>query len=117
LDCLWALLKGIGKLLVNASRLLDSLWAILKAAGKCPNTYRQPRGEEAELPSGCWQKHGNFRSFPLNCYIFVYINKKSKTHRKILETLSGSSPKYFLSHHATVGQAQTCATVPLNPPI
>jgi hypothetical protein len=41
LDSRWALLKGIGKLLGNAQRLLDTLSTILKghwkAAGKGPN--------------------------------------------------------------------------------
>jgi hypothetical protein len=63
-------------MLGNAQRLLESLWAIhngfRKAAGKCPNTRRQPIGEEAELPSGYGKKRGNFRSFPLKCYISVY---------------------------------------------
>jgi hypothetical protein len=78
-----------------------------------PNTSRQPIGEEAELPSSCPQKRGNFRSFPLNCYISIYIYKKSKTHLKILKNPSGSSPYYFLSHHTTFSQTQTGATVPL----
>jgi hypothetical protein len=84
----WALLKSIGK----SQRLLKSLWEIpkgfRKADGKCPNTCHQPIGEEAELPSGCRQKCGNFHSFPLKCCISVYINKKSKTNWKILKTLS-----------------------------
>jgi hypothetical protein len=71
-------LKGIGKPLGNAQRLLESLWAILKgywkAAGKCPNIRYQPLGEQVELPSGYWQKHSNFRLFPLNCCVSVYIN-------------------------------------------
>jgi hypothetical protein len=56
--------KGVGKPLGNAQRLLESLWAILKeyrkAAGKCPNNRCHPIGEEAELPSSCRQKRGNF---------------------------------------------------------
>jgi hypothetical protein len=76
--------KDTGKPLGKAQSLLESFWAILKgcrqAAGKCLHTLFQPIVEEAELPSGYWLKHGNFRSFPLNCLIYVYINNKSKTH-------------------------------------
>jgi hypothetical protein len=72
--------KGIGKLLLNAQRLLESLCAVLegfrKAAGKCRNTQHQPMGEEAEFSSSYQQKSGNSPSFPLKCYISVYINKK-----------------------------------------
>jgi hypothetical protein len=53
-------LKGIGNLLGNAP-------------------HRQLIGEQAELPSSCRQNRGNFHSFPLNCFISVNINKKSKT--------------------------------------
>ncbi len=109
--------KGVGKPLGNAQRLLDSLWAIpkeyRKAAGKCPNACCQPIGEQAELPSGCRQNRGNFHSFPLNCHISIFIEKKSKAHWKILKSLSGSSPKYFLSHLTNFSQTQTGATVPL----
>ncbi len=65
------------------------------------------------MSSGCWQKRGNFYSFPLNFYISLYINKKLKTHLKILKSLSGSSPNYFLSHHTTFRKTQSGATVPL----
>jgi hypothetical protein len=69
--------KGIGKPLGNAQRLLESLWEILKgyrkAARKCPNYSCHPIGEEIELPSGYWQKHGNFHSFSLKQYVSVYI--------------------------------------------
>jgi hypothetical protein len=47
-----------------------------KAAGKCPNTRCQPIGMEEEVPSGYWQKCGNFHYFPLKRCISVYINKK-----------------------------------------
>jgi hypothetical protein len=73
----WALLKGIGKPLGNAQRLLDSLWEIhkgyRKAARKCPNTRNQPIGEEAAFPSGYWQKCGNFHPFSLKDHISVHI--------------------------------------------
>jgi hypothetical protein len=109
--------KGVGKRLGNAQRLLGSLWAILKeywkAAGKCPNTIHQPIGEEVKLSSGCRQKRGNFHSFRLNCYISIFINKKSETHWKFLKSLNGSSLKYFLSHLTTFSKTQTCGTVPL----
>jgi hypothetical protein len=49
-------LKGIGKPLGNAQKLLGSLWEISKryrkAAGKCLNTCNQPIGEEGEFLSG-----------------------------------------------------------------
>jgi hypothetical protein len=41
------------------------------------------------------------------------LMKKSKTHWKIFLSLSGSSPKHFLSHLTTFSQTQTGATVPL----
>jgi hypothetical protein len=66
----------------NAQRLLESLWAIFKGLESCwemPNTRCQPTGEEAELPSGCLQKYGNFNLFPMKCFFSVNINKKSKT--------------------------------------
>jgi hypothetical protein len=66
---------GIRKPLGKAQRLLESLWAILKgywkAAGKCPNTHFQPIGEEEKLPSGYWQKRGNFYLFSLKHRISV----------------------------------------------
>jgi hypothetical protein len=34
-----------------------------KAARKCPNTRRQPIGEEAEFPCGYWPKRGDFHPF------------------------------------------------------
>jgi hypothetical protein len=43
-----------------------------------------------------------------------YIYKKDKEAWKFLKRLSGSSPKYFLSHLTTFSQTQTGATVPLN---
>jgi hypothetical protein len=74
--------KGVGKPLGNAQRLLESLWAIIKeyrkAARKCPHTRCQPIGEEAELPSNCRQKLGNFSPFPLNCHISIFIDEKIK---------------------------------------
>jgi hypothetical protein len=48
---------------------------LLKDIGS-PYTLPQLIGEEAELPSNYWQKHGNFRLFPLKRCISVYINKK-----------------------------------------
>jgi hypothetical protein len=42
----------------------------MKAAGKCPKTHCQPIGEEAELPSGSWQKQGNFHPFSLRHCVF-----------------------------------------------
>ncbi len=47
------------------------------------------------MPIGCRQKRSNLCSFPLKRCISVYINKKSKTHRKVLKTLSSSSPSFF----------------------
>jgi hypothetical protein len=50
-------------------------------AEKCPNTGHQPIGEEAELPSGYWQKFANFCSFPLKVCIskrrVQYCDKKN----------------------------------------
>jgi hypothetical protein len=96
---------------------LESLWAIFegysKAAGKYPNTRHQPIGEEAELPSGYWQKRSSFCSFPLKGCISVYKNNKSKTHRKIFKTLSSYFPKYFLSHQTTFNQTQMGVKAPL----
>jgi hypothetical protein len=57
----------MGKPLGNAQRLLESLWAILKGYRKIartrPNARRQPKGEEAELPCGYWQRRGNYVIF------------------------------------------------------
>jgi hypothetical protein len=96
---------------------LESRWAPLegysKAAGKYPNTCHQPIGEEAELPSGYWQKRGSFCSFLLRRCISVYKNNKSKTNRKIFKTLSGYFPNYFLSHQTTFSQTQMSVTAPL----
>jgi hypothetical protein len=59
---------------------LESLWAILKgyrkATGKCPNPRYQPKGEEAELPSGFRQKYDNFCSFPLT-FLFIFLKIKN----------------------------------------
>jgi hypothetical protein len=74
--------KGIGKPLGKSQRLLGSFWEILKgyrkAARKCPNTCNQPIGEEAEFPSGYWQKRGNFHPFSLKGRISAHIYQKSK---------------------------------------
>ncbi len=93
-------------------RILDSLWAIRKGyrkvASKCQNTYSQPEGENAELPRGYRQKHGNVHSFSLKRWILhIYTHKKSKTCLKILQTIISSSLNYFLSHHPTFSQTQT----------
>jgi hypothetical protein len=83
-----------------------NFWALLKgyrkAAWKCPNIDYQPIGEEAELARGYWQKLGNLHLFPLKCCISVCINKKLKTHCKILKTLSSSSSNRFVSLHKIV---------------
>jgi hypothetical protein len=96
---------------------LKSLLAILtefrKAAGKCPNTRHQPIGEEAELPSGYQQKHGNLLPFSLKCRVSVYIYYKSKELSRIFKTPSGSYSIFALSNHITFSQAKTGATVPL----
>jgi hypothetical protein len=95
--------------------LLKSLWAFFtgyrKAAGKCPNTSCQPIGEEAELPTGYWQKRGNFHPCSLKRCVSVYIYQKSKELWKILKTHSASSPIFAFSNHATISQTQTGATV------
>jgi hypothetical protein len=48
----WGMSKGNHKLLGNSERVKESGWEI-------PNTRCQPIGEEAELSSVHWQKHGN----------------------------------------------------------
>jgi hypothetical protein len=48
--------------------------------------FCKPIGEEAALPSGYWQKHGNLYLFPLQRCISVYRENKSKTRRKIFKT-------------------------------
>ncbi len=46
---------------------------------------------------------------------FLFISIKNQRHiEKILKTLSGSSPKYFLSPHTNFSQTQTGTTVPLS---
>jgi hypothetical protein len=83
-DSRWEmLLKAVGQPLGTARRVLEAAEkcpkaigkprAILKgkAAGKSPNTHHRPIGEEAELPSGCWQIRGNFHHFSLNHRISV----------------------------------------------
>ncbi len=65
------------------------------------------------MPSGYWQKHGNFRLFPVNCSIFVYIYKKSKKLWKSFKMLSGSSSIFALSNNITCSQTHIGATVPL----
>jgi hypothetical protein len=46
---------------------------------------------------------------------FLFISIKYQRHiQTILETLSGSSPKYFLSLHTNLSQTRTGSTVPLN---
>jgi hypothetical protein len=73
-------LKGIGKPLGNAQRLLENLCAILKgyrkAAGKCQNTHFQPIGEE--VSSDFWKKRGNFHPFSLKDSVSVYIIKSQR---------------------------------------
>ncbi len=64
--------------LLNSGRLWEILKGYKKVAGKCPNTRNRPIGEEAEFPSGYWQKLGNFRSFSLKGCISVHIFHKSK---------------------------------------
>ncbi len=70
------------KFMENAQGLLESLWAILKgyrkAAEKCPNTCHQAIGEEAELPSGYWQKIWQF--LLISFEVFFYIYKKTNSH-------------------------------------
>jgi hypothetical protein len=97
---------------------LESLWEILKgyrkAARKRPNSRCHPIGEEIDLPSGYWQKRGNFHPFSMKQYVSVYIYEKSLELWKILKTLSGSSPVFSLSNHTIFNQTQTGATVPLS---
>ncbi len=76
-----------------------------KAAG-CPSTCQQPIGEEAEVPSGYWQKLGDCGLFPLNCKISIYINKKSKIHCN-LKTRRTPLLIIFLSHFTTFILTQT----------
>jgi hypothetical protein len=66
------------------------------------------------LPSGYWQKRGNFHPFSMKQYVSVYIYKKLQELWKILKALSGSSSVFALSNHTTFSQTQTGATVPLN---
>jgi hypothetical protein len=56
-----------------------------------------------------WQ----FQSLFSEVLLSVYIYKKSKKLQKIFKMLSGSSPIFALSNHATFSQTQTGATVPL----
>ncbi len=67
------------------------------------------------MPSGYWQKRGNF-SVPFLCsarVLFIYSNKKSKTYCKNFKTLSSSSPNNFLRHDITFRHTQAGAIVPL----
>jgi hypothetical protein len=93
--------ESIGKPLGNGRRLLKSLWAILKgyrkAAVKFPDNHCLPIGEEAELPSCYWQKHGNFIAFSLKRYVSVYTYYRLKELWNILITLRCSSPTFALS--------------------
>jgi hypothetical protein len=117
LDSHWALLKGCRKAAGKSPKTTGSHLAILKvywkAAGKCPYSCCQPIGDEAELFSGYWLKHGNFHLFSLKQRVSVYIYKKSKEQGKIFKTLSGSSPIFALSIHTTFSQTQIGATIPL----
>jgi hypothetical protein len=71
-------------------------------------------GEEVELPGGYRQKCGNFRMFPLNSYISVYINQQIKDTLKNFKTLSSSCPNCFLTHKTSFIQTQIGATVSVN---
>jgi hypothetical protein len=56
--------------------------------GKALDTCSQSIGAEAELPSGYWQKCGNFLSFSLkHCVVFVYSDEKSRELWKLLVVL------------------------------
>jgi hypothetical protein len=66
-----------------------------------PKFHLQPIGEKAELPSGYWQKCGNFHPFFLKRRFSVYINKKSIEEWEILISFSGPSPIFVLSFHTT----------------
>jgi hypothetical protein len=82
----------------------------IETAGKCPNTSCQPIGEEAELPSDYWQKHGNFCPFSLKRCVSVFIYYKSQELWKILNTFCGSFLVFALSNHTTFSQTQTDAS-------
>jgi hypothetical protein len=71
------------------------------AAGKCPNYRHQPIGDEAELLSGYWLKHGNIYPFSLKQSVSVHIFKKSKEQSKIVKTFRWSSLIFALSIHTT----------------
>jgi hypothetical protein len=60
--------------------------------GKAPNTRSQPLGEEAELPSGYWQKCGNFLPFSLKHCVSVNSDEKSRELWKLFRFFS-----YFCS--------------------
>jgi hypothetical protein len=96
---------------------LESLWEILKgyrkAAGKYTIYGYHPIGEDIELPSGYWQKRGNFHPFSMKQCVCFHIYLKSQEPWKILKTLSGSSPVFALSNHTSFSQTQTGATIPL----
>jgi hypothetical protein len=73
-----ALPKGYRKDAGKCPKAIGSLWEILKgfrkAAGKFTNYRYHPIGEEIELPSGYWQKCGNFHPFSMKQYVSVYID-------------------------------------------
>jgi hypothetical protein len=86
-------------------RLLESLWANLKgyrkAAAKFPNTHH-PNRRRSRIAQQLLAKTWQFLFISLKRCSSVYINNKSKTHFKLLKTLSSSSLNYFLPHHATL---------------
>jgi hypothetical protein len=45
----------------------------LESRWEMPKYCHQPIGKEVQLPSGYWQKRGNFCLFPLNWCVSVYI--------------------------------------------
>jgi hypothetical protein len=105
-----ALLKKYRKLLKNAQRLLEeSLWAIIKGYRKAVPTQG---GRIAQwLLANTWKFP--FISSAGAAFLFVSI-KNQRQVKNFLETLSGSSPKYFLSLHTNLSQTRTGSTVPLN---
>ncbi len=89
----------------------------LKSIGKPLGNAHIPAASQYERRQNCPAAVGKNLAisihFPWTTTFLYLLMKKSKTHWKILKSLSGSSPKYFLSHLTTFSQTQTVATVPL----
>jgi hypothetical protein len=107
LESLWEMPMGYW---IASQQFLKDIRKLL-GNGQIPAVTQQERRKNCLVAIG--KNEAIFPQCSLKHCIYVHINKISKTHWKILKTLSGSSPRYLLSHPTTFNQAQTDSTIPL----